>query len=138
MKKQNKAHKYFNKSFVFNSNAVLDASGMSVEDITKRDRTRDIKDWRQIFAYFLWVEGLTFNAIGGIIHRDHATIMWGNKKVVDALEGYNDQLLEKINMVQSGMPQVDKNIDFSSKEIISLCHLEQNYANLAAHNSFFN
>lgn len=60
--------------------------GVDIGDLTERNRTPEVANARHIISWLLRQEGVTFSQIGRLLHRDHATAMYGAKRVDGSAE----------------------------------------------------
>lgn len=66
---------------------IADAYGISVEDIKRRSRHKNIAQARHLVAYLLReINDLSYPAIGDIIGRDHTTAIHSREKIRDQIE----------------------------------------------------
>jgi hypothetical protein len=75
---------------------MLDLCPYNIEQLTSKNRVRDLVYWRQAIMYQLREKGYKLEEIGEAMKRDHATVIHGIKKVENALNGFNRELF-KIN-----------------------------------------
>lgn len=64
----------------------VEAYGLTWNDIVGRTRHREIVDMRHCVALYLHRSGINYTKVGGIIQRDHATIIHAVKKCNNLLE----------------------------------------------------
>jgi len=80
---------------------VLDELGVSWEAVISDDRTTPLPDARKVLAYFIkkYCGKITTVALGKLMKRDHATILYYFHKV-DHFKTYDHEFREKLNRIE--------------------------------------
>ena len=66
---------------------MLKKHGYSLENLQAKNRSEEVLLIRQIFMYLLRSnDRLLFKEIGAMLHKDHATVMWGVNKVKEYID----------------------------------------------------
>ena len=66
---------------------IIKKYGYSLENLQAKNRSEEVLLIRQIFMYLLRSnDRLLFTEIGAMLHKDHATVMWGVNKVRDYID----------------------------------------------------
>mgnify|MGYP001002956961 FL=1 len=61
--------------------------GYSMQNLQAKNRNEEVLLIRQIFMYLLRLNDLLlFKEIGAMLHKDHATVMWGVNKVKEYIQ----------------------------------------------------
>ena len=80
----------------------------------------------------LWANtSATLTKVGLTYSKDHATVLHSIRKVNDALDGYNDDVLDLIKSIRSRNTVTHQEPDFSLNEMIALINLERRIYNVA-------
>jgi chromosomal replication initiation ATPase DnaA len=74
------------------------SQSLGFDGVFSRRRFRVVAEIRQVAMFILSkVIQLTYKEIGRIFNRDHSTIVYSNRQVARALEGYNPTVLNHYN-----------------------------------------
>lgn len=60
--------------------------GVTLEDIYSKSRKRDVVKARQLCMAILYNDGRSLDASAGIFGKDHATVLHGNKAIMDIID----------------------------------------------------
>ena len=71
----------------------LKAIPVSLEDLRKKNRKREMVYYRYVAMYLLREKGYIIATIGRFLNRHHSDVIHACKQVDDAIAGYNKQLL---------------------------------------------
>lgn len=72
----------------------IESTGFTVEQICSQSRKKELAAARQVICMLLRWESKTTTAIGKVINRDHATVIYSSKKAIDLIE-IGDELAVK-------------------------------------------
>jgi chromosomal replication initiator protein len=61
-------------------------AGISIADLESKSRLTEIVIRRQVYWYYLKQHGLSYTEIGRMFKKEHATVMYGVKKIIDLIE----------------------------------------------------
>ena len=100
-----------------------------LQDLKGKSRVRELVNWRHVLLYLLRKEGATFQRAAEMLNKDHTTAIHAFKKVENAIDGYDDELLEILHKVTKGdrvSVQCNHNTpsDIYQSELIGLVNLE--------------
>ena len=117
---------FFPTDYEYSMTDFYAACPYSREQLMTKTRLRDVTQWRQIMAFYLWANEKSMTKVGKILELDHASIIHYIKNVQNALHGMDMILLDKINKVLKTRIKQSNNVnDLNTKEVISLRILEQ-------------
>lgn len=133
-----KIRSFFPEGFNFDIDDVFKACPYTFIELQKKSRLKDLVQWRQISMIFKYASGSTFEQVGHYFNKDHSTIVHSLKCVINALEGYDPVLKEKIDKIVSSSDVFIYSTDDHSKNLV-LClrYLEHNYAENFLTSSFY-
>jgi hypothetical protein len=102
----------------------------TISDLKKKKRVREVAYWR--FVGFFWLRrmGYTVEAIGEFFNHHHSTVLNGLKNAHNAIDGYNDDLLDLIKLVYYSAPfkgltvDIEQSPDMCVNEMYSQIALE--------------
>ena len=92
------------KIFRFNDiiQTAVVVTGVTLKELKGRTRKRSVVYVRQVVLYLIQkYTALTTPRTGEIFNRDHSTVIASMKRVNDAKNGYNEQLKEVLELVES-------------------------------------
>ena len=100
-----------------------------LQDLKGKSRVPELVRWRHVLLYLLRKEGATLQRAGETLNKDHATAYHAFKKVENAIDGYDNELLEILHKVTKGdrvSVQCNHNVpsDIYQSELIGLVNLE--------------
>lgn len=99
MIKRNTKIQIFKKDEI--SKAVVNETGVSLENLMSRKRTSEIVEARQIFFYLCdKFTDLTFTCIGKTLNRHHATVIYAVNRVPDLMT-YDKMFKQKVLSLQN-------------------------------------
>lgn len=123
----NEAKKRFPKNQNFNITDFLMVCPYDIDELRTPDRTQDLREWRQIGMSWKAIQDGGLMGASRMFKRDHATVLHSLKLVVDALDGYHDDLAEKIYKVCEKVTPTNLRIDSEDmNEIASAMLIERN------------
>ena len=113
-------------------NDIMHYSGVTEQMVQSTSRKREIVITRDIMMVNLWANtNATLTKVGLTYSKDHATVLHSIRKVNDALDGYNDDVLDLIKSIRSRNSITHQEPDFSLNEMIALINLESRIYNVA-------
>lgn len=81
---------------------AVNITGTSLSELKSTTRIRHIVYVRQVAVYLIQkYTGLTMLKTGEIFNRDHSTVIASMRRVNDAKNGFNDELLHILELVES-------------------------------------
>ena len=106
-------------------NDIMYYAGVTEQMVMSTSRKREIVVARDIMMANLWANtSATLTKVGATYWKDHATIIHSIKKINNALEGYNDDVLDLIKSIRSRNTITNQGIDNGVNEMIALINLE--------------
>ena len=94
-----------NKSLEYIRDAICYFTGISIDDLKEKGRKGDIPVIRQLYCYVCCNKtNHSLTEIGSIINRDHATVCYSRKAIMDKIsvnESKVMNLLKKIEPIMS-------------------------------------
>ena len=122
----NEVKKMFPENTRFLFEDFLISTPFSMEYLRRGNRKREVMQWRQVGMTWAAIEHHSVSKAGKLFERDHATCIHALKKVVQAMEGYDKELKDKIDTVTNCIEfSVPHSNDASENEKNSLIYLEQ-------------
>jgi hypothetical protein len=107
-----------------NFDAFLLRCPYTFDELVEKNRLRDVKEWRQVGIVVKSLELNSWSIAGVYFDRNHATAIHSANVILNALEGYNDELKEKFLSVFSfDKPDVQKTLEIGLNE--SICLVQQ-------------
>ena len=102
-----------------------------LQDLKGKNRVRELVNWRHVLLYLLRKEGATYERAGETLNKDHTTAIHAFKKVENAIDGYDADLLKILHKVTKGdrvTSQYNHTTpsDIYQGELIGLMNLENN------------
>jgi chromosomal replication initiator protein len=80
---------------------VLRETGLTVEMVFSKSRKREIVMARQMIIYFLTINpNNVFSAIGGVFHKNHATVMHSRNTIENLIDIYPDLKLKILKLAR--------------------------------------
>jgi hypothetical protein len=130
---------FFPDGFYFDVEEVLTACPYTFNELQQKTRKKDFVHWRQILIAFKYASGSTFEQVGDYIGKDHSTCVYALKNVLNALQGFDWLLKEKIDQVVALSDVIIyATEDHSKNEILALRYLEHNYVEKFVNSTFRN
>ena len=133
--------KLFPEGYIFDLTHVYSVMPYTLETVIGRTREKDILHYRQIITVYLFMNGLSLKEVGEEVEKDHATVLHSIRCVVFAMQGFDNRLKDKLDLViQETEAGVMATRDTSMNELISLAYIEslllKKFPNLAILNCF--
>ena len=105
----------FRQVKVLNSNnivqSVCDCFGLSLNDLQKKRRNRDLVTARHLCYYFLRkYTDSTLKEIGGYFNHDHTTVLHGRDKVDDFIKIKDSVTLSNIYKIEGLLDEITRPI----------------------------
>lgn len=98
----------------------------SHEELKIADRSRDKMQWRQLGMAWATLTGLSLTESGNMFNKDHATVIYSQQMLIDALDGYHPLLMQKFSDVLDCIEINNTNAsDFNTAFIISARNIER-------------
>ena len=119
----------------------------SLSELKSPNRAGELPKWRQIITYIAYCEGYSPTAAAALINRDRTCTYHSIKRVKNAIDGYDSDLLDTINSITMGVDIMAErerkkeslqktfievkgiNKDVYQSELIGLVNLETNKIN---------
>lgn len=98
----------------------------SHEELKIADRSRDKMQWRQLGMAWATLTGLSLTEAGNMFNKDHATVIYSQQMLIDALDGFHPLLMQKFSDVLDCIEINNTNAsDFNTAFIISARNIER-------------
>jgi hypothetical protein len=98
----------------------------SHEELKIADRSRDKMQWRQLGMAWATLTGLSLTESGNMFNKDHATVIYSQQMLIDALDGFHPLLMQKFSDVLDCIEINNTNAsDFNTAFIISARNIER-------------
>jgi hypothetical protein len=95
------------------------------EDLIIKNRSQDIKDWRQVGITIKSLECKNWTISALAFNRDHATAIHSAKVILNALEGFNPELKDKfLSAFSFEIIDDKKQLEMGLNEMICLAQLD--------------
>jgi len=107
----------------FNMQDFYDACPYSMDELRRKNRKQDIKEWRQIGVSWLAMKSFHLSESGYSFNQSHGTVIHSLQSVMDSKRSprYNPSLYEKIKQVLEGsVSEVPRNEDMNINEMICM------------------
>ena len=118
---------YFPKNYNYSLIDFYSACPFTENELLEKTRKREICQWRQILSFFYYANGNTFEKIAEILKQDHSTVIYSNKVVLNALQGNDKMVKDKIESILEIREIIFKpTFDICVNEMNCLRYLEQN------------
>ena len=115
-----------------NDDDILHFAGVTEKMVMSTSRKREIVMARDLMMVNLWANtSASLTKVGATYGKDHATIIHSIKKINNALDGYNDDVLDLIKSIRSRNTVTNQGVDNGVNEMIALINLESRIYNLA-------
>jgi hypothetical protein len=96
------------------------------EELKIANRSRDRMQWRQIGMAWATLTGLSLSESGKLFNKDHATVIYSQQMLIDALDGFHPLLMQKFSDVLDCIEINNTNAsDFNTAFIISARNIER-------------
>jgi hypothetical protein len=98
----------------------------SHEELKIADRSRNKMQWRQLGMAWATLTGLSLTESGNMFNKDHATVIYSQQMLIDALDGFHPLLMQKFSDVLDCIEINNTNAsDFNTAFIISARNIER-------------
>jgi len=98
----------------------------SHEELKIANRSRDRMQWRQLGMAWATLTGLSLTESGNMFNKDHATVIYSQQMLIDALDGFHPLLMQKFSDVLDCIEINNTNAsDFNTAFIISARNIER-------------
>ena len=98
----------------------------SHEELKIADRSRDKMQWRQLGMAWATLTGLSLTESGNMFNKDHATVIYSQQMLIDALDGFHPLLMQKFSDVLDCIEINNTNAsDFNTAFVISARNIER-------------
>ncbi len=98
----------------------------SHEELKIANRSRDRMQWRQLGMAWATLTGLSLTESGKLFNKDHATVIYSQQMLIDALDGFHPLLMQKFSDVLDCIEINNTNAsDFNTAFIISARNIER-------------
>ena len=122
---RNKYMKLFLEGYQFSMDDFYDTCPYTLEQLKNKNRKRDIKQWRFIGIFYQWMINNNFVETGRIFSRHHDSVINAVKVTVNAMDGYDDELKEKVErVINSNKYGIYATDDIHTNEVLALILLE--------------
>jgi transposase-like protein len=109
------------------------------EDLIIKNRSQDVKDWRQVGITIKSLESKNWTISAVAFNRDHSTAIHSAKVILNALEGFNAPLKDKFLLCFStDIVDDKKQLEAGLNEMICLTEQENRYFDLLNNSVTFN
>lgn len=96
------------------------------EELKIANRSRDRMQWRQLGMAWATLTGLSLTESGNMFNKDHATVIYSQQMLIDALDGFHPLLMQKFSDVLDCIEINNTNAsDFNTAFIISARNIER-------------
>jgi len=96
------------------------------EELKIANRSRDRMQWRQLGMAWATLTGLSLTESGNMLNKDHATVIYSQQMLIDALDGFHPLLMQKFSDVLDCIEINNTNAsDFNTAFIISARNIER-------------
>ena len=131
----------FPEGYIFDLTQVFSVMPYTLEKVLSPTREKDILHYRQIITVYHFMSGLSLIETAQEVNRDHAKVLHSIRCVVFAMQGFDNRLKDKLDLViQETEAGVMATRDTSMNELISLAYIEslllKKFPNLAILNCF--
>lgn len=124
-----------NDIHIFNEIDFYRTCPINEEVIKSKIRDSHVVKWRHLGCVWVLLSCNSLTEAAKVMKRNHATIIHAVKKVVNAIEGYDDELLKCLEMLVDNsrkgvyLNYVDKqyNDDIKENELVGLVSLQSNF-----------
>jgi hypothetical protein len=117
--------KFFPEDYQLCMQDFYDACPYTIDQLRSPSRKEDLKSWRNVGMFYQWMLNNNFMYTGIIFNRNHSTVIHGVKMVVDAMDGYNYILKEKVDaVINSNTYGIYATDDIHTNEVLALILLE--------------
>ena len=97
----------------------------SHEELKIADRSRDKMQWRQLGMAWATLTGLSLTESGKLFNKDHATVIYSQQMLIDALDGFHPLLMQKFSDVLDCIEITNAHAnDYNTALIISARRIE--------------
>lgn len=115
----------FPKGTTFSMDDFISACPYTMDELRKRDRHTDIKQWRHVGMTFYALENNNILRTGRYFNMDHASVIHAIKNVMFANQGFDPDLKDKIDSVlHTRANYLVYTSDINVNEVTALRHLE--------------
>lgn len=124
--KREKILSFFPEGYSFPLDHVFKNCPFTMEQIIDGGRVVQMQNYRHVLTVYLYMNDNNTVELKEIVKRDHATILNSIKRFFEALNGFDNDLLNLINEVKSQNLSADRyDLDINERQIDGVLQMER-------------
>lgn len=126
--KRQKILQYFPEGYLFQLDHVFKICPFTFEELINGGRIKEMQNFRHIVTVFLYMQEKNTVELEEIVKRDHATILNSISRVLEALNGFDKEILKLLNEIKSHAISRDRyDLDINERQIDGVLQMERRF-----------